>query len=245
MNAEIDDVNASAPLVHAESPTGGPGEILGAERERLGWPITEVSAFLHLSRNVVEAIERDDYSRLPSMTFATGYLRAYAKFLNLDPDMIIGQFKKLGLPEIERIPVQRVLVKEARSNEGPVKWMSYVVALALGGLVIVWWYSHTGTSQAPEVTKSSQAQAAAQVTSNTPVNNTAVAVDNNTSAPIMPDAVDAPDDASDLSPISDNNVNSFSAATTSTPATTSIMPDTNKVHQGSKAFSGWHNPDLE
>lgn len=256
MNAEIDDVNSAAPLVHAQSPSGGPGETLGAERQRLGWPVAEVSAFLHLSRHVVEAIERDDYSKLPSLTFATGYLRAYAKFLNMDPEEIIERFKKLGLHEAERTPTQRVLVKDVRVSDGPVKWMSYVVALALGGLVIVWWYNHSGAPQSSEIAKVNQASSvspsAPQQTTATvnnmsnPINNTSDVVNSansttvttandNDNITIMPDAVDAPNSISNDSQVS---------AAIDSPNQSSAL-EVNKVHQATKAFSGWHNPDLE
>ncbi|MEQ8483329.1 MAG: DUF4115 domain-containing protein [Pseudomonadales bacterium] len=67
----------------------GPGARLRAERERLGVTVREVSETLNLTMGVVEAIEADDYGRLPGPVFSRGYLRAYARLLRVDPEPLL------------------------------------------------------------------------------------------------------------------------------------------------------------
>ncbi len=73
-------------------PTSGPGQILRAERESLGVTVREVADTLNLSMTVVQALEADDYDRLPGVVFARGYIRAYARLLDLDPVPLLEIF---------------------------------------------------------------------------------------------------------------------------------------------------------
>lgn len=70
----------------------GPGETLRAEREALGVTVREVADTLNLSMQVVQALESDDYKRLPGAVFARGYIRAYARLLDLDPEPLLALY---------------------------------------------------------------------------------------------------------------------------------------------------------
>ena len=64
-----------------------------AARESLGITCREVSEALNLSLKVVEALEVNDYETLPEAVFTRGYIRAYAKLLELDADAIVARFE--------------------------------------------------------------------------------------------------------------------------------------------------------
>ena len=67
-----------------------PGKKLAAARE--GWELSvqEVAENLNLGVHIIEAVEADEYEKLPGSTFARGYIRAYANLLRLDPDELIA-----------------------------------------------------------------------------------------------------------------------------------------------------------
>lgn len=69
-----------------------PGTLLRKTREELDITLEEVSQALHLVVSKVQILEADEYQRLHSITFARGYLRNYAKLLNLDVDSIMQSF---------------------------------------------------------------------------------------------------------------------------------------------------------
>lgn len=77
----------------------GPGSFLKRHREQFGLSVADVAARLNLRYTVIEAIERDDYQPIAKLVFVRGYLRAYAKMLNLSSNDIIQAFNKLNLPE--------------------------------------------------------------------------------------------------------------------------------------------------
>lgn len=61
----------------------GFGQLLHDERIRRGMSISEVARRLRLSEQQVEAIEVQDFSRLPAAVFLRGYIRNYANLLQL------------------------------------------------------------------------------------------------------------------------------------------------------------------
>jgi cytoskeleton protein RodZ len=67
-----------------------PGRILAQTREELGITQREVSDALNLAVSTVAAIEAGDQSRLPPYVFTRGYVRAYAKLLELDPEPLVA-----------------------------------------------------------------------------------------------------------------------------------------------------------
>ncbi len=70
----------------------GPGAALCAARESLGITCREVAEALNLPLRAVEAIEVNDYENLPAPVFTRGYIRAYAKLLELDPEPVVARF---------------------------------------------------------------------------------------------------------------------------------------------------------
>jgi cytoskeleton protein RodZ len=81
----------------------GPGATLAAQRQALGWSVEEVAAKLKLAPRQIACIEADNYNALPGISIVTGFVRAYAKVLKLEPAPLIAQ-----LPREESI-VSRVL----------------------------------------------------------------------------------------------------------------------------------------
>lgn len=86
MNEEVQEHDAE----QAQEEKPSPGLVLLKARERLGLSITDVARQLRLSTRQIEAIEADDYERLPGKTFLRGFIRNYAKLLQLDPEPLLG-----------------------------------------------------------------------------------------------------------------------------------------------------------
>ncbi len=67
-----------------------PGAVLARTREEMGVTQREVSDALNLPVSTVAAIEEGDKSRLPALVFTRGYVRAYAKLLELDAEPLVA-----------------------------------------------------------------------------------------------------------------------------------------------------------
>ncbi|HTR59861.1 MAG TPA: helix-turn-helix domain-containing protein [Casimicrobiaceae bacterium] len=75
---------ASAP------PVVGPGARLKAARETAGLSLDQAAQQLKLAPRQVRALEDEDFAHLPGRTFARGFLRNYARLLNLDADDLLA-----------------------------------------------------------------------------------------------------------------------------------------------------------
>lgn len=46
----------------------------------------------------IQAMENEDFEIMPGPTYVKGFLRTYSTYLNLDPDVIVGEYQSRGLP---------------------------------------------------------------------------------------------------------------------------------------------------
>lgn len=67
----------------------GYGQSLRAERLKRGLSVGEVARRLRLTVQQVNAIEEEDYSKFPSITFLRGFVRNYGNLLQLDTDSLL------------------------------------------------------------------------------------------------------------------------------------------------------------
>jgi cytoskeleton protein RodZ len=68
------------------------GEHLKREREMRGVSLEEVSAATRISTRFLEAIESDDWDRLPGGVFNRGFIRSVARFLGLDEESMVAEY---------------------------------------------------------------------------------------------------------------------------------------------------------
>lgn len=113
------------------------GQRLHDERIRRGMSVGEVAHRLRLSEQQIEAIEAQDFSRLPAAVFLRGYVRNYASLLQLDDTTLlveaIPQSRPVDNIFTDRNPVRRFKAMEpvsqsSRGNRGG--WLLYVAVIA-------------------------------------------------------------------------------------------------------------------
>ena len=66
----------------------GPGARLKSAREAQSLNLDKVAAQLHLSNEMLRALEADDYDKLPARVFVVGYLRNYSRLVGLPAEAI-------------------------------------------------------------------------------------------------------------------------------------------------------------
>lgn len=70
------------------------GEKLRLEREAHGIALRDISEQTRISMRYLEAIESDDYRRLPGGIFNRSFIRAYAKFIGFDEQEAIEEYNR-------------------------------------------------------------------------------------------------------------------------------------------------------
>ncbi len=151
----------------------GPGELLSRKREALGLTHQQVADELHITMHYVRALEENAFDKLPGDVFVRGYIRAYAGFLKLDPQVLINVFNEYSGHKGEQYEISVTQIKRRRDRNLPWIVVSGVafVAIAVG----LWYFSSSGvpaptptpTSGTPTAVQSARSGAAAAATSST------------------------------------------------------------------------------
>ncbi|MCS3460071.1 RodZ domain-containing protein [Aeromonas sp. BIGb0445] len=134
-----------------ESQAAGPGQLLRAAREQLGWTREQVASRLHLRLTLIAAIESDTYDKNTSHTFIRGYLRTYAKLVSVPEETVLAAYTKLGLTPPDNIDMQSFSRRSRQqANDSRLKLVTWLVILALIGLSVAWWWQSTAKRSAGE-----------------------------------------------------------------------------------------------
>jgi cytoskeletal protein RodZ len=129
-----------------------PGEQLRNARQGYRWSVEDVAANLNLTVDVVRALESGDSEVLPGPTFVRGYLRAYARLMEIDESTVLAEADG---PAGESIgSVVPILGKEAFKDKKGRQWLKFstsqkkgwrktalVSILILAGILVAWWFS--------------------------------------------------------------------------------------------------------
>ena len=73
-----------------------PGQRLRSGREAAGLTQAEIANRMHLSVSYIRALEADDYDRLPKAAFVRGYIKNYAKLVNLPGDELANLYQQMA-----------------------------------------------------------------------------------------------------------------------------------------------------
>lgn len=112
-----------------------PGMALAAARKAQGLTVENVAGRLRLSPFQIKAIEADDFAALPGAVFARGFVRNYARLLNLNTEPLLSvmtQHQPLDNP----LPDERLLhdVKGVVMNPARFRGLP-VAAVVIAGVV--------------------------------------------------------------------------------------------------------------
>jgi cytoskeletal protein RodZ len=71
------------------------GSLLRRSREERNIDLDEAVEATRIRRNNLEALENEDWNKLPSSVFVKGFLKSYAEFLGLDKEMVLDHYRKV------------------------------------------------------------------------------------------------------------------------------------------------------
>jgi cytoskeleton protein RodZ len=122
----------------------GPGAQLKDQRERLKISIEDISKKLRLDKVIIERIEEDDYQDTLPRAYLKGYLRNYAKEVNLSEAEILGAFNGLieAKEDIQLNAVgneKRRLIVDKRAGASSKMLLSVVVVIVVGAALWFGW----------------------------------------------------------------------------------------------------------
>jgi cytoskeleton protein RodZ len=133
-------MKAAAPEVPA-TPRVNPGETLRKARESRGWTVADVAGQLNLTPQRLSQIEQGAFDKLPGHTFARGYVRAYAKLLDIDQNRLVLEFDQFTGSDAAGSNVHSLgrIEEPVSYSQKILRGVSFLVLLALAGLSFFWW----------------------------------------------------------------------------------------------------------
>ncbi len=134
----MDEGNNDAVTPPAETSVGS---YLKETREKAGKKIEEIAQDTRIPLRHLKAIEASDYASLPGKTYAMGFVRAYARSLDLDEASIIARLRTEFGAEEYRPAHQYEAYEPADPARIPPKTLvltATVIALLLAGAYGVW-----------------------------------------------------------------------------------------------------------
>ena len=90
---------------------GQVGSILFEARNNKGLDISQVALDTNIEKIYIEALENDDYKKIPAEAYVVGFLRNYSEYLGLDANEIIRQYKNIKIEDTE-VPQEILLPKK-------------------------------------------------------------------------------------------------------------------------------------
>jgi len=115
------------------------GAKLKGLREARGVSLRQVADATRISLSVLEALERNDISRLPGGIYGRGFVRSYAIEVGLNPEGTVREFL-VQFPAFEMQGVGSLQTSEQRSTSGAARqkrlFLVGVALLAIGVIVL-------------------------------------------------------------------------------------------------------------
>jgi cytoskeleton protein RodZ len=153
------------PAVPAEPEAAAPGAMLAQRRAACGLALTDVANRLKFAPRQIEALEADDYGKLPGMTCVRGMIRSYAKLLEMDSGpMIKALERRHASPPVsvemhsEKIPFPDGRARSTRIYLG----LSALLVIAVGAVVYEWNFGLpqvlTGSTAPSEISAPAQSE---------------------------------------------------------------------------------------
>ena len=136
------------------------GSILRDRRIERGFDEAVVSAKFKMRSDILRALERDDFSRLPARPYAVGFVRAYSKFLGLNSEDMVERYKResdaLDINKPTELVFPEVNVERQWPNGG-------VLVVALVFAVLVYGIAHITMPTRQAALNAAQASSSVEV----------------------------------------------------------------------------------
>ncbi|WP_427976911.1 RodZ domain-containing protein [Agarivorans sp.] len=118
-----------------------PGQMLQEARVAAKLSQNQVAERLKLRLQVVKDIEADSFDSGLSNTFIKGYLRAYARLLNVSEELVLSSYAHLNVAQEQRTEMQSFSRRiKQETHDSRLMKFTYLVVLGIVVLLVVWWW---------------------------------------------------------------------------------------------------------
>ncbi|MBN28073.1 MAG: XRE family transcriptional regulator [Alteromonadaceae bacterium] len=135
----------SEEVQHVEEPqVQGPGPVLKAARIEKGLTVEQIANRIHLKPSLVSALEEDVYDQGISMTFIKGYLKLYARQVDVSEAQVLDGLDNLDTHKKEPAKLQSFSRRVAhQANDDKLMLVTYLILAVVVALVVIWWFQQS------------------------------------------------------------------------------------------------------
>ncbi|WP_176510059.1 MULTISPECIES: RodZ domain-containing protein [Pseudomonas] len=118
-----------------------PGELLRQAREKREWSQAEVARKLNLTVSSLNHVETGAFDKLPGHTFARGYIRAYAKLMDMDQAPLVEAFDQYTGTHAKGSDVHSLgrIEEPVRLSHNIMRGVTLLLLVAVVGGSFIWW----------------------------------------------------------------------------------------------------------
>jgi cytoskeleton protein RodZ len=113
-----------------------PGELLKEARKKTRRRYKRLSSELGIPERYLEALEENNFSIMAGPTYIKGYLRAYAKKLDLDPETVIAAFDRY-LKDQRRLKKKAVKKEQKKETKQKFSYIYTVIFLLIALIMLL------------------------------------------------------------------------------------------------------------
>lgn len=126
----------------ARQPEISVGSRLRSAREAAGLSFDEVAQALKFSPRQIAALEADDYAALPGATIVRGFVRNYARLLDMDAAALLRQLEATlpSAPAEVKPPDNMGIASQPRGGRELSPWVALAFVLLLAAALLVLWH---------------------------------------------------------------------------------------------------------
>lgn len=123
------------------------GHMLKEGRERLDLSAKQVAERLRLRQQIVLDLEADKFDKYVAGTFTRGYIRAYARLVNIDESKVVAAYEALGLENKPQTMQSFSKRRRQQSQDSRLMLVTYIIgAIIIGSAVIFWLQNNNETN---------------------------------------------------------------------------------------------------
>lgn len=139
-------------------------ERLTRTREARGMDIKEAAKELNLSSHYLVKLESGSLNGLPSMVFIRGYIRSYARLLELNEQQLLHEFELIHGKVVDVEPIQPItnINRQIKAGDPLMKLASWIFGLMIIG-ISVWWWQTQNSSNVDLIDKSQNTETPASI----------------------------------------------------------------------------------
>lgn len=137
--AELQEMDQGAANEQPQSQPATLGEVLQAARVAKQLTQQDISNSLRYSVKQINALEQGEFDLLPDAMITRGFIRSYAKLLEIDAEPLLASYRQSVSSESDKVIAVRSSMRPVQLTKESQPWLKYILASILVLLFLLAW----------------------------------------------------------------------------------------------------------